>query len=217
MKYILILILSSVIGKCTFPENVGTEVQGGEMLNMQFYDLYRNKEYEKAADVLDMLLDSAYYISPSVILYGNKIYKNLAEKSGNKIISDSLIIKGEKLMSLGEDYYGYDLKYIADGELALFCVSKSAKPISGIKDWFRRFNTEIKQNTCIGSGLNMSERTIVEFVIEKDGRLTNLKISENGKLLCQDGISDMKTIRDKWIPARFNENVVRQKFMFPIL
>ena len=69
------------------------------------------------------------------------------------------------------------------------------------------FSHDIKKNDA---------RTVVDVVIEKDGSITNAKISKSiDPLHDEDALRIVKEM-PKWIPAKLNGNTVRCKMLIPI-
>ena len=60
------------------------------------------------------------------------------------------------------------------------------------------------------------QRTTIEFIVEKDGTLTNIKAIGTNERLNNEGIRIVKSITEKWQPATLNGEKVRMKFKQPI-
>lgn len=61
-----------------------------------------------------------------------------------------------------------------------------------------------------------SQRTTIEFIVEKDGSLTNIKAVGSSESLNKEGIRIVKSITQKWKPASLKGQNVRMKFKQPI-
>lgn len=60
------------------------------------------------------------------------------------------------------------------------------------------------------------QRTMIEFIVEKDGTLSNIKaIGANGSLN-KEGIRIVKSITEKWQPATLKGKNVRMNFKQPV-
>jgi len=64
------------------------------------------------------------------------------------------------------------------------------------------------------SGLN--GKTIIEFIIEKDGSLTNMKITQDMGYGTAEEVLRVFKLCPKWKPAKKNNQFVRTLFVFPI-
>lgn len=63
---------------------------------------------------------------------------------------------------------------------------------------------------------NISGRVVVEFVIEKDGSICNIKIVQSPDRSLSDETRRILTSSPKWTPARQQGKIVRVKFLLPI-
>ena len=60
------------------------------------------------------------------------------------------------------------------------------------------------------------QRTMIEFIVEKDGTLSNIKAIGANENLNKEGVRIVKTITDKWQPATLKGENVRMNFKQPI-
>lgn len=96
-------------------------------------------------------------------------------------------------------------------------VYEKAKPGEGIKTFMKTF---VKKFDIGKTNLDENIREIkmiATFIVEKDGSLTNIKISEaNSPLFHSEAIRVIKSM-PKWIPATENGVPVRSDFTLPIM
>ena len=59
-------------------------------------------------------------------------------------------------------------------------------------------------------------QSTVQFVVEKDGRITDLKVTGNDENFNNAIKKSIKNIKDKWTPAKIRETSVRSIFRLPI-
>lgn len=59
-------------------------------------------------------------------------------------------------------------------------------------------------------------RTSVLFIIEKDGTMNNFKATGDNESLNQEAIRTFKKIKNKWSPAKNNNQPVRSVFRMPV-
>jgi len=96
-------------------------------------------------------------------------------------------------------------------------VYERAKPEEGIQTFIKTF----AQKFDIGKGFNTDDleseiRMVATFIIEKDGSLTNIKITEaNSPLFHSEAIRVIKSM-PKWKPATENGVPIRSDFRLPI-
>jgi len=96
-------------------------------------------------------------------------------------------------------------------------VYEKAKPEEGIQTFMKTF----AQKFDIGKGFNTDDleseiRMVATFIIEKDGSLTNIKITEaNSPLFHSEAIRVIKSM-PKWKPATENGVPIRSDFRLPI-
>ena len=58
--------------------------------------------------------------------------------------------------------------------------------------------------------------TNISFIIEKDGSFTHLKAEGNNAQFNTEAIRAIKSIKNKWAPAKMNGEVVRSRFNLPL-
>jgi len=59
-------------------------------------------------------------------------------------------------------------------------------------------------------------RTEITFVVERDGTITDIKANGSNADFNREAIRTIKTIKNKWNPAKLNGQVVRSRFRFPV-
>ena len=60
------------------------------------------------------------------------------------------------------------------------------------------------------------QRTVIEFIVEKDGTLSNIKAVGNNEALNREGVRIVNSIKDKWTPGIVKGKNVRMKFKQPL-
>lgn len=60
------------------------------------------------------------------------------------------------------------------------------------------------------------QKTMIEFIVEKDGTLSNIKAIGANENLNKEGIRIVKSITEKWQPATLKGKNVRMNFKQPI-
>lgn len=74
----------------------------------------------------------------------------------------------------------------------------------------QRFNTNnVKANSKI-------IKSVVSFIIEKDGTISNIKAVGNNSSFNREAINTIKKINIKWNPALIKREAVRQRFKLPL-
>lgn len=77
----------------------------------------------------------------------------------------------------------------------------------------------------VSDGINMIElldittgtyKSDIFFIIEKDGTLSDIKASGKSDKLNEEIVRFIKTIRNKWIPAKINDTSVRSEYRLPM-
>lgn len=70
-----------------------------------------------------------------------------------------------------------------------------------------------------GSAMNGDEGTVkaeVTFVVERDGSITDVKASGGNSDFNSEAIRTIKSIKNKWTPAKINGQSVRYRFRLPL-
>lgn len=70
-----------------------------------------------------------------------------------------------------------------------------------------------------GSAMNGDEGTVkteVTFVVERDGTITDVKANGKNSDFNSEAIRTVKSIRNKWTPAKINGKSVRYRFRLPL-
>ena len=60
------------------------------------------------------------------------------------------------------------------------------------------------------------QRTVIEFIVEKDGTLSDIKAIGNNQALNREGVRIVNSIKDKWTPGIVKGKNVRMKFRQPL-
>ncbi|SIQ12329.1 hypothetical protein SAMN05880574_10631 [Chryseobacterium sp. RU37D] len=54
------------------------------------------------------------------------------------------------------------------------------------------------------------------FVVEKDGSISNIKATGDNESFNKEIVRTISKIKQKWIPAKYNGQIVRSRFRFPM-
>ncbi|MCC3157663.1 energy transducer TonB [Hymenobacter sp. 15J16-1T3B] len=91
-----------------------------------------------------------------------------------------------------------------------------ARPVGGTEAWFEWVQKEQKY-PVLARQRKVQGKVMMEFVIEKDGSLTNIKpVQRLGSGLDEEAIRIVKA-SPKWEPAKYKGAPIRQKMVLPIL
>ncbi len=74
---------------------------------------------------------------------------------------------------------------------------------------------KINTKKLIGEG---KIQTVITFVVEKDGKITNMEAKGSNSVFNEEAQKTMESIlkKDKWNPAKVNNKVVRSEYKFPV-
>lgn len=78
------------------------------------------------------------------------------------------------------------------------------------KKVFNNFDTSVMDGD---EGMVKSE---VTFVVERDGSITDVKVTGSNSTMNKEAERTVKSIRDKWAPAKINGQAVRYRYRMPI-
>ena len=92
-------------------------------------------------------------------------------------------------------------------------VEQAAEFPGGIISLKNKFASVFDSSKIKAAG-NVS--TIVSFIIEKDGSISNIKANGNNSQFNTEAIRVIKSIKNKWAPAKMNGKVVRSRFNLPL-
>lgn len=101
-------------------------------------------------------------------------------------------------------------------------VDDSPKTVVDVKADFKgginAFRNKVAQNFDVeifnGSGDKLS--TVVTFIVEKDGTISNVKAAGNDAAFNKEAEATVKSIKGKWTPAKVKGQFVRSYFKFPV-
>lgn len=71
-------------------------------------------------------------------------------------------------------------------------------------------------DTSVMSGDEGVVRTEITFVVERDGSITDVKASGSNKDFNSEAMRTVKSIKNKWAPAKINGKAVRYRFRLPL-
>ena len=94
-------------------------------------------------------------------------------------------------------------------------VDENAAPVEGMPDFYRTIKRKMKYPIQATREL-IEGRVFVEFVVEKDGTLREVKSVKGIGGGCDEEAVRLVSASPAWIPAKLNGQVVRQKMMVHI-
>ncbi len=80
------------------------------------------------------------------------------------------------------------------------------------------FRTKVNNNfdTSVMDGDGGTVKTEITFVVERDGSITDVKASGSNRTFNDEAIRTVKSIKNKWTPAKINGQSVRYRFRLPL-
>ncbi len=85
----------------------------------------------------------------------------------------------------------------------------------GTAAWVRYLNKNINYPT-LARQININGRVILEFVVEKDGSVSNVKVTKGLGAGCDEEAVRVVSASPKWTPALKKGKPIRYAFTFPI-
>lgn len=92
-------------------------------------------------------------------------------------------------------------------------VEQSAAFPGGLNAFRSRFTNNFDGSVMEGEG---SVKTEIVFVVERDGSITDVKANGPNRDMNAEAIRAVKSIRNKWTPAKVNGQSIRSRFRLPI-
>lgn len=102
-----------------------------------------------------------------------------------------------------------------DPNTLFIIVEESAAPVGGVS----AFNEFIARNVAYPAQarrMDVQGKVFVEFIVERDGTLTNIKVIKGIGAGCDEEAVRVVGIAPKWIPGKQRGKPVRQKMILPI-
>ncbi len=93
-------------------------------------------------------------------------------------------------------------------------VDVEAKFLGGINAFRQKVGQNFDTGSFEGSGEKMTAN--VTFIVEKDGSISNVKASGNDASFNKEAEKSVKSLKEKWQPAKLNGEIVRSYFKIPI-
>lgn len=87
-------------------------------------------------------------------------------------------------------------------------------PGGGINAFRKKVETSF--DTSAMDGDEGTVKTEITFVVEKDGSITDVKASGSNKNFNEEAMRTVRSIKNKWSPAKINGTAVRYRFRLPI-
>lgn len=81
-----------------------------------------------------------------------------------------------------------------------------------------KFRSQVSNNfdTSVMDGDEGRVQTEITFVVERDGTITDVKANGSNKYFNAEAIRTVKSIKNKWAPAKINGTPVRYRFRLPL-
>ena len=93
-------------------------------------------------------------------------------------------------------------------------VEQLAEFPGGINSFRSKVNSSF--DTSVMDGDEGTVKTEVTFVVERDGSITDVKANGSNKDFNAEAIRTVKSVRDKWTPAKINGQAVRYRYRLPL-
>lgn len=71
-------------------------------------------------------------------------------------------------------------------------------------------------DTSVMDGDEGTVKTEVTFIVERDGSITDVKANGSNRTFNDEAVRTVKSIRNKWTPAKINGKAVRYRFRMPL-
>ncbi len=94
-------------------------------------------------------------------------------------------------------------------------VEQLAEFPGGINSFRSKVNSSF--DTSVMDGDEGTVKTEVTFVVERDGSITDVKANGSNKDFNAEAIRTVKSIKNKWAPAKINGQSVRYRFRMPLI
>ena len=93
-------------------------------------------------------------------------------------------------------------------------VEQLAEFPGGINSFRSKVNSSF--DTSVMDGDEGTVKTEVTFVVERDGSITDVKANGSNRDFNAEAIRTVKSIKNKWAPAKINGQAVRYRFRMPL-
>ncbi|MCW3161348.1 energy transducer TonB [Chryseobacterium oryctis] len=103
---------------------------------------------------------------------------------------------------------------VADPNAIVTSVDVEASFPGGINAFRDKVTNNFDSSSFDGTG--EMAKTIITFVVEKDGTISGIKANGADADFNNEAIRTIKTVRGKWVPAKLKGQAVRSYFKFPI-
>ena len=95
-------------------------------------------------------------------------------------------------------------------------VEEQPSPIGGIKAFYDYVGKNLKYPSK-AARMGVEGRVFVEFIVEKDGRLTDIKVAKGIGGGCDEEAVRVISSAPKWKPGKQRGNPVRVRMVMPIM
>ncbi|MEQ9098363.1 MAG: TonB family protein [Imperialibacter sp.] len=140
------------------------------------------------------------------------VYMELSADEARSSLGDGYILL--KTYAISEDKQGYLLASLTGGEVFTL-VEEVAQYPEGIQALYQFMSSNLKY-PAIAKNKGTEGKVLVEFVVEKDGRITNLKITSGIGDGCDEEAMRVIETSAPWTPAQQRGKKVRQRMILPI-
>lgn len=84
----------------------------------------------------------------------------------------------------------------------------------GVNSFRSKVNSSF--DTSMMKGNEGQVKTEVSFIVEKDGSISDVKVNGTNQDFNAEAVRTVKTIKNKWAPAKINSQAVRYRFSLPL-
>ncbi|TXF77253.1 energy transducer TonB [Chryseobacterium sp.] len=93
-------------------------------------------------------------------------------------------------------------------------VDQSSQFPGGLNAFRQKFQDNFDTSAMDGGEGNIKGE--INFVVERDGSITDIKVNGSNSDFNSEAIRAVKSIRNKWVPAKVNGQAVRSRYRFPV-
>ncbi|WHF50456.1 energy transducer TonB [Chryseobacterium gotjawalense] len=81
-----------------------------------------------------------------------------------------------------------------------------------------KFRSSVQNNFDTGAmeGDEGKVQTVITFVVERDGSITDVKADGSNKTFNAEAVRTVKSVKNKWSPAKINGQAVRYRYRLPL-
>ena len=151
----------------------------------------------------------------------NIVKPSVTDISGNTGVGNDGLVSGNHQSSERSTHSGNGEMVISKPIITKPVVDEPYSKVDVEADFEGGIN---KFRTSIVNGFDVTDfedsgevlKAVVTFVVEKDGTLSQLKVTGVNPEFNREAENAIKSVKGKWIPAKLDGKVVRSYFKFPI-